>query len=165
MKAIEEVQMDNITAAEFMSDLIGMADDLNFNKYTVAALCKARYETMCIYSPIGKHRCQVPIMFTPQSGMETIGVDTCLQAEITQLVRKHGIHPIGSCCGHGRKQGYIQVRDEDVQKMHQLNYKVGALEKHAEGVNAFVPKTILYIDHASNVENTRMDQKREPINV
>lgn len=140
----EEKYMDNITSAEFLSDIIDAADDLNFNKNTKTALLKARYETMCRHSPVDSDVCKVPILFTPQSQMEPIMCDTCLQKEMLELVRKNGIHPVGSSCGHGVEQGYILVGDESVHKMHQLGYKPCRLDKHGKGINAFAPKTLLY---------------------
>lgn len=132
--------MDNITCAEIISDLISSG---NLSDVEIEALCKARYETMCKNSPIQMYKCQVPIMFSPLSEMKTIGVDTCLQAEITDLIRHHYIWTVGSCCGHGIKQAYIQVSDASVSKMIELGYEQLPLDKYGNGKNCFKPKTIL----------------------
>lgn len=139
--------MDNITSAEFICDLLAEKENLNFNDNMVQALCKSRYETMCIYSPIGKHKCSVKIHFMPQSEQEPICVDTCLQNEIQGLIRKHGIWTIGSCCGHGVRQGFIQVADNCVEKMLELGYKPIPVDENENGANCFIPMTILYIDN------------------
>lgn len=139
--------MNNITSAEFISDLLSSAEQLNLNNDMQEALCKARYETMCKYSPVQEYKCQVGIYFMPQSQMETIYVDTCLQCEIQDLIRKHGVHTVGSCCGHGVMQGYIQVSEHSVKKMLSLGYKQLPINKNRNGVNCFKPKTILYIEN------------------
>lgn len=138
--------MDNITSAEFICDLIAEKESLNFNDNMVTALCKARHETMCIHSPIGKHKCNVKINFMPQSGQESICVDTCLQNEIQDLIRKHRIWTVGSCCGHGVEQGFIQVAENCVEKMLELGYEPLALDRFGNGKNCFVPKTCLYTE-------------------
>lgn len=136
--------MDNITSAEFICDLIAAKENLNFNENMIEALCKARYETMCIHSPIGKHKCSVKIHFMPQSHQEYICVDTCLQNEIQDLIRKYGVWTVGSCCGHGVKQGFIQVNDNSVAKMLELGYKQLPVDENGNGKNCFSPKTQLY---------------------
>ena len=138
--------MDNITSAELISDLLSFAEQLNLNNDMQEALCKARYETMCKHSPVQEHKCQVGVHFMPQSQMKPIYVDACLQCEIQDLIRKHGVHTIGSCCGHGVKQGYIQVAEHSVNKMLSLGYKQLPIDEQGNGVNCFMPKTILYIE-------------------
>ena len=138
--------MDNITSAEFLCDLIAEKDNLNFNENMVEALCKARYETMCIHSPIGEHKCNVKIHFMPQSEQESICVDTCLQNEIQELIRQHKIWTIGSCCGHGVKQGFIQVKENCAEKMLKLGYRPLPIDRDGNGKNCFVPKTRLYYE-------------------
>ena len=142
--------MDNITSAEYICDLLAESERLDFNENMVHALCKARYETMCKYSPIQEYKCQVKILFTPQSQQEPICGDTCLQNEIQGLIRKHGVLPIGSCCGHGRKQGYIQVAERSVRKMLELGYQKLPIDQYGNGENCFVPKTTLYTEHVGD---------------
>ena len=132
--------MDNITCAEIISDLISKG---NLSDIETEALCKARYETMCKHSPIQIYKCQVPIMFLPLSEMKTIYVDTCLQAEITDLIRNHKIWTVGCCCGHGIEQAYIQVSETSVPRMIDLGYEKLPLDKYGNGKNCFKPKTIL----------------------
>lgn len=144
MSGKDDRKMDNIECAEYICDLLSVSERLNLNKDMCNALCKARYETMCKHSPIGKHKCSVKIKFMPQSEQKPISVDTCLQAEIQELIRKHGIWTIGSCCGHGIKQPYIQVDAHGVQKMLALGYIPIPIDKYGNGENCFVPKTILY---------------------
>jgi len=43
-------------------------------------------------------------------------VDKCISDEILSLWGK-GIRTTGCCCGHGRELGFIQVVDEDIDKM------------------------------------------------
>lgn len=138
--------MDNITSAEFICDLLYASDGLNLNSNMKEALCKARYETMCKHSPIQEYKCQVPIIFSPQSGRDAVYVDTCLQTEISYLIRAHGICTVGSCCGHGKTSGYIQVAEHSVEKMLSLGYKKLQTDKWGNGENCFKPKTILYIE-------------------
>jgi len=48
-------------------------------------------------------------------------VDECLRAEIEWLHRQ-GIRTIGCCCGHGKWSGYIQVLQDDCERMEQMGY-------------------------------------------
>lgn len=68
-------------------------------------------------------------------------VDRCLSQEIKFLWSK-GIKTIGCCCGHHinspRNSGYIQVKDDCVEKMKSLGYKYLANEF---GKIIFEPKT------------------------
>lgn len=139
-------KMDNITSAEFIADLLYFADNLDLNSTMREALCKARYETMCKNSPIGEHKCSVKIQFMPQSEQKTICVDTCLQTEIQTLIRRHGIWTVGSCCGHGVKQPFIQVADHCVKKMIELGYIQLPVDENGNGKNCFLPKTTLFIN-------------------
>lgn len=136
--------MTNIECAEYICDLLECAEKLNLTENMCSALCKARYETMCKHSPIQEYKCVVQIMFMPKSERKSIPCDTCLQSELTELIRKHGIHTVGSCCGHGIKRGYIQVADHSVNKMLDLGYKMLELDEYGNGKNCFKPKTILY---------------------
>lgn len=138
--------MNNIECAEYICDLLSVADKINLNDAMEMALCKARYETMCKYSPIGEHKCAVKILFMPQSERKSISVDTCLQEEIQKLIREYGIQTIGSCCGHGVKPPFIQVAEHSVKKMLVLGYKPIQQDEQGNGKNCFIPKTILYIN-------------------
>ena len=138
------MKIDNITSAEYICDLLYNADSLNLSTPMREALCKARFETMCKHSPVGKHKCSVKIQFMPQSEQKPICVDTCLQTEIQTLIRQHGIWTVGSCCGHGVKQPFIQVAEHCVKKMIDLGYKALAVDEYGNGKNCFLPKTTLY---------------------
>lgn len=104
-------------------------------------LAHLRNDAVCVDSPIGEYRCQVEIRFSPQSGRKPICVDTCLQHEIYELIFKHNVNTIGSCCGHGRKQAYIQVSPQSVQKMHDLGYDPLPERDDGQGKWCFKPKT------------------------
>ena len=69
-------------------------------------------------------------------------VDGCLVKEINKL-NSDGIKTIGCCCGHGRKQGYIQVAPEFVSKMLKFRYEQLPIDKNGDGQWCFKPKTIL----------------------
>ena len=142
--------MDNITCVEIICDLLEESERLNFNKNMIEALCKARYETMCKHSPIQAYKCQVEIHFSSLTGLNPICVDTCLQAEIHDLIRKHKIWTIGSCCGHGTHRPYLQVNDHSVPKMLELGYEQLPVDKYGNGKNCFKPKTILYNNELSD---------------
>ena len=143
--------MDNITSAEFICDLLAVSDGLNLNSNMKTALCKARYETMCKHSHIQEYKCQAPIIFSKQCGIDTIYVDTCLQTELCSLIRGHGVLTVGSCCGHGKKAGFIQVAPHSVKKMVDLGYVAIPPDEHGNGLNCFKPKTILYIDEGEEL--------------
>ncbi len=139
---------DNITSAEAIADLLYLSDNLDLNSAVKEELCKVRYEIQCKNSPIGAHKCSVKIQFMQQGEQNPICVDTCLRMEIQTLIKKHGICTIGSCCGHGVKQPFIQVADRCVKKMIELGYKQLPIDENGNGKNCFEPKTILYIDKA-----------------
>lgn len=104
-------------------------------------LANLRNDEVCVDSPIGDYKCQVEIQFSAQSERKPICVDTCLQHEIHELIFKHNVNTIGSCCGHGRKQAYIQVSPQSVQKMHDLGYEPLPEEADGQGKWCFMPKT------------------------
>ena len=137
---------NNITSAEAISDLLYLSDDLNLDSSMKEALCKIRYKIQCKNSPIGAHKCSVEIQFAPQDEQKSICVDACLRTEIQTLIREYKICTIGSCCGHGVKQPFIQVADHCVKKMIELGYKQLPIDEYGNGKNCFEPKTILYID-------------------
>lgn len=139
---------NNITSAEAISDLLYLSDDLNLDSSMKEALCKIRYEIQCKNSPIGAHKCSVEIQPIPQVEQKSICVDACLRTEIQTLVREYGICTIGSCCGHGVKQPFIQVTDHCVKKMIELGYKQLPIDEYGNGKNCFEPKTILHIGKA-----------------
>ena len=107
----------------------------------VRTLANLRNDEVCVDSPIGEYKCQVEIRFSAQSERKPICVDTCLQHEIHELIFKQNVNTIGCCCGHGRKQAYIQVSPQSVQKMHDLGYELLPEREDNQGKWCFKPKT------------------------
>lgn len=106
-----------------------------------------------------EYNCQVAMVFPPknflkmntQTGSKSkieyknypIGIDSCIVDEIRELWSK-GIRTCGCCCGHGYNLGYIEVEDEDIEKMEQMGYCHYIYPKMFGGVDrkeAFIPKT------------------------
>ena len=130
---------EQLNLAETITEFIRSSDWLNTrDERTLAQL---RDAAVCVDSPIGEYRCYVEIRFSPQSGREPIFVDTCLQHEIHELIVKHNVNTIGCCCGHGRKEAYIQVSPYSVQKMHELGYEPLPEKEDGQGKWCFKPKT------------------------
>lgn len=107
----------------------------------VRTLANLRNDEVCVDSPIGEYKCQVEIRFSAQSERKPFSVDTCLQHEIHELIFKQGVNTIGCCCGHGRKQAYIQVSPQSVQKMYDLGYEPLPEREDGQGKWCFKPKT------------------------
>lgn len=132
---------EQLLLAETITEYIKSQDWLNTrDQRTLAHL---RNDACCVDSPIGEHRCNVQIIRSVQSGLKPIDCDTCLQDEIYDLNMKKGVVTIGSCCGHGRKQGFIQVAPQYVKKMHELGYKQLPVDGNGFGQWCFKPKTFL----------------------
>lgn len=53
----------------------------------------------------------------------TIQIDPCILSEIKELWNL-GIVTTGCCCGHNKQEGFVGVRDEDIEKMIELGYKI-----------------------------------------
>lgn len=67
----------------------------------------------------------------------------CIADEVESLWNA-GIRTTGCCCGHGKYLGFIQVVDEDIEKMNKLGYVNYIYEDDFEGSNrkdAFVTKS------------------------
>lgn len=109
----------------------------------IECLCEAKKVIMCNDSKIGEYKCSVPIHFSQMSGMKDISVDTCLQDEIFNLIKKHGVMTIGSCCGHGVKQPFIQVDKYSTTIMEELGYKKLPVDEYGSGEDCYLPKTKL----------------------
>lgn len=137
---------EQLNLAETVTDFIRSSNWLNTRDQRT--LAQLRDTAVCVDSPIGEYRCQVEIHFSPQSGRKPICVDTCLQHEIHELIFKHNVNTIGCCCGHGRKQAYIQVSPQSVQKMHELGYEP-LPEEDGQGKWCFKPKTY-FLEPVSN---------------
>lgn len=107
---------------------------------TKSEVSKFRMENVCRNSKIGQYYCAINVPFGTR-----FSCDLCLEAELYTLWR-NGIHTVGSCCGHGKKNPYIQVASgQSVQKMHELGYEMFQKDDCGNGENCFKPKTILYL--------------------
>lgn len=133
---------EQLYLAESVTDYINQSEYLSGRDMRTLAQLRENY--VCADSPIGEYRCQVEIRFSSQSERRPICVDTCLQHEIYDLIIKHNVNTIGSCCGHGRKQAYIQVSPQSVQKMHELGYEPLPEREDGQGKWCFKPKTYFY---------------------
>lgn len=89
---------------------------------------------VCDNIPYGSYICYKPI---EELG---INVDKCLVSEIKSL-NEHGIKTVGCCCGHGKSQGYIQVRRGYGNKMEALGYEKLPIDENGNGHNCFKPKS------------------------
>lgn len=71
-----------------------------------------------------------------------VRVDACLVNEIEELWKK-GIRTMGSCCGHGRHLGMIQVLPEDTKKMVALGYEfyIYPEDYNFSRADTFIPKS------------------------
>ena len=134
---------DLLIIAETVTDYIASEELTEEAKHVLA---EYRRKTVCAHSKIGEYKCYVPIRFSAQSGHCDICVDTCLQDEVFNLIRKRGVTTIACCCGHGRKQGFIQVIEQDVEDMLMLGYEMLPVDENGNGKWCFKPKTYLCAD-------------------
>lgn len=132
---------EQLYLAETVTDYIRENDYLNGRD--MRTLAQLRDAAVCVDSPIGEYKCYVPLIESRGPGNEpnVISVDTCLQHEIYELRHEHNVNTIGCCCGHGRKQAYIQVSPQSVQKMHELGYEQLPELEDGQGKWCFKPKT------------------------
>ena len=63
-------------------------------------------------------------------------VDECLADEIESLWNK-GIRTTGCCCGHGKYLGFINVYQDDIEKMEHLGYLKMILVEKKEKIHLF----------------------------
>ena len=124
-----------LNIAETITDYISSQKWLS--ERDMRTLAHLRNDTVCVDSPIGEYECSVET----KSKWEPICVDICLRHEIHELIFKHNVSTIGSCCGHGKKQAYIQVSPQSVQKMHELGYEPLPEKADGQGKWCFKPKT------------------------
>lgn len=73
---------------------------------------------------------------------QDVEVDGCLVGEINRL-NNEGVKTIGCCCGHGRRQGYIQVAPDSVAEMLKREYQQIEVDNYGNGEWCFKPKTAL----------------------
>ena len=74
---------------------------------------------------------------------DSILVDECLANEIEDLWNK-GIRTTGCCCGHGKFLGFINVNENDREKMEQLGYQYYIFDENFGGEkrkDTFIPKS------------------------
>jgi hypothetical protein len=70
---------------------------------------------------------------------DAVTVDECIKKEIEQLWEK-GIRTTGCCCGHGKRCGFIEVIDEDVEEMKKMGYLHYMYNNDPKRKDAFIPK-------------------------
>ncbi|MBP5461208.1 MAG: hypothetical protein J6Y20_03690 [Lachnospiraceae bacterium] len=140
---------EQLYLAEKVTDYIRENDYLSGRD--MRTLAQLRESAVCTDSPIGGYKCYVEIVESRGPGHEptVICVDTCLQHEIYELRKIHNVNTIGCCCGHGRKQAYIQVSPQFVQKMHELGYEQLPEQEDGQGKWCFKPKTF-FLQPVSN---------------
>lgn len=101
----------------------------------IKALVYARQEMLCSKSSIGNYVCGVQTKFG-------FCCDGCLETELVRL-NNDGIKTIGSCCGHGVLQGFIQVSPEHIQAMIERGYKQLPIDEHGYAQWCFKPKSVI----------------------
>ena len=106
----------------------------------------------CENVEVGSHDAAVSVNLPPhmsvyadareQKGLSrSITVDKCLVPEIHDLWTA-GIHTRGCCCGHNRREPYICVAPQSIEKMKTMGYEVYYNPCRPKSEDAFVPKTI-----------------------
>ncbi|HYF75269.1 MAG TPA: hypothetical protein VD757_01670 [Candidatus Nitrosocosmicus sp.] len=108
---------------------------INITDELVEAMLYAQRELYCKSICFGSYDCY-------EYSKSGVSVDGCLVGEINSLSNK-GINTIGCCCGHGKKQGYIQVTPSHINLMLNLGYEQLPLDEEGNGEWCFKPKTIL----------------------
>lgn len=78
-----------------------------------------------------------------------VSIDKCLLSEVVELWEL-GIKTTGCCCGHGRLEPFIGVREEHIPKMKELGYKVHFNSCRPNDEDSFIPKTILKYGESKN---------------
>lgn len=79
----------------------------------------------CLMTDIGSYDCY-------ESSIYGFNIDACLLSEVEDL-NNLGTKTIGSCCGHNKLQGYIQVAPEYVDSMLSRGYEQLSLDKYGRG--------------------------------
>lgn len=142
--------MDNKLMAQIFSDAISASMSpvivngaiykenrgyVNVTNELVEAMLYAQKELHCKNVRFGNYDCY-------EETLAGVPVDGCLVGEINSLNNK-GIITIGCCCGHGKKQGFIQVTPTHVNKMLEFGYEKRPIDENLNGGYCFKPKTIL----------------------
>lgn len=142
--------MDNKLMAQVFSDIIASAQmpvivngavykehrmTVNLDNEAIEAMLYAMKELRCKNVSFGSYDCY-------EDTMNSVSVDGCLIGEVNKLL-DNGINTIGCCCGHGKKQGYIQVSPDDIETMKKLEYEQLPIDVDGNGQWCFKPKTVL----------------------
>jgi hypothetical protein len=142
--------MDNKLMAQVFSDAISASESpvivngsvyktrrgyINVTDELIEAMLYAQKVLLCGEVKFGSYDCY-------ESTKYGFDVDGCLVSEINRL-NNLGIKTIGCCCGHGRKQGYIQVSPESIEDMKNFGYEQLPVDENGNGEWCFKPKTLL----------------------
>jgi len=142
--------MNSKLMAQIFSDIIAVAQmpkiingevymehrrNISVTDEMIEAMLFAQRELRCINVGFGSYDCY-------EQTIDDVSVDSCLVGEINRL-NNEGITTIGCCCGHGKKQGYIQVTPSHIEKMISLGYKQLSVDEYGNGGWCFKPKTVL----------------------
>lgn len=142
--------MNSKLMAQIFSDIIAVAQmpkvingeiyiehrrNISVTDEMIEAMLFAQRELRCKNIGFGSYDCY-------EQTMNDVSVDGCLVGEINHL-NNLGITTIGCCCGHGKRQGYIQVTPLHIEKMINLEYEQLPLDENGNGEWCFKPKTIL----------------------
>lgn len=142
--------MNNKLATEIIADIIDSActplvvggavykewrGTVALDREALEALAFVKRGLCCKDVAIGSHDCNV----TTKAGFTC---DRCLEGEAMRL-NNDGIKTIGSCCGHGKLQGYIQVSPAHVEDMKAKQYEQLPTDVDGNGLWCFEPKTLL----------------------
>lgn len=104
-------------------------------QYLAAKLRELQSELICKKVGFGTYECC-------EDTKHGFAVDSCLFVEVNKLVEQ-GVKTIGCCCGHEKKEAYIQVAPEYIESMKKLDYEQLPLDEAGNGQWCFKPKTVL----------------------
>ena len=110
----------------------------------------------------GTFLCEQPVLYP--LGNRLIYVDRCIIPELQSLWNR-GIETSGCCCGHGEKDGFIQVFPEGVEAMLELGYEaIPPVEANGQlmGENTFKPKT-QFVFNEYMVVKTELEENYEQL--
>jgi hypothetical protein len=144
------LNMDSRLMAQIFSDAIAASEapvmvngavykdhrrNINVSEELLQAMLHAQRELHCKNVSYGSYECY-------EYTMTGANVDGCLVGEINRL-NVGGVTTIGCCCGHGKRQGYIQVTPGSVSRMIELGYEQLPVDENGNGELCFKPKTVL----------------------
>lgn len=96
----------------------------------------------CSYAIYLPWKCKFDWEEESQKVLKCVAIDKCLLPEIIQLWEM-GIKTTGCCCGHGKLEPFISVREECINEMKLLGYEVQCNPHNLKGEDSFYPKTKL----------------------